>query len=62
MRTRMSGGVRGVRSNAAPISIIVIRRFWKPNLILSVLVRPLHGHHRNRIRIVFIGYCRPADL
>ena len=26
MRTRMSGGVRGVRSNAAPISIIVIRR------------------------------------
>ena len=24
MRTRMSGGVRGVRSNAAPISIIVI--------------------------------------
>ena len=23
MRTRMSGGVRGVRSNAAPISIIV---------------------------------------
>ena len=41
---------------------IVIRRFWKPNLILSVLVRPLHGHHRNRIRIVFIGYCRPADL
>ena len=27
MRTRMSGGVRGVRSNADPISIIVIRRF-----------------------------------
>ena len=26
MRTRMSGGVRGVRSNADPISIIVIRR------------------------------------
>ena len=26
MRTCMSGGVRGVRSNAAPASIIVIRR------------------------------------
>ena len=26
MRTRMSGGVRGVRSIAAPISIIVILR------------------------------------
>ena len=26
MRTRMSGGVRGVRSNAAPISIIVMPR------------------------------------
>jgi hypothetical protein len=25
MRTRMSGGVRGVRSNAAPISILVRR-------------------------------------
>ena len=29
MRTRMSGGVRGVRSNAAPISIIVIPRFLR---------------------------------
>ena len=26
MRTRMSGGVRGARSNAAPISIVVVSR------------------------------------
>ena len=38
MRTRMSGGVRGVRSNAAPISIIVMRRY-------GLVVHSRWGYH-----------------
>ena len=49
MRTRMSGGVRGVRSNAAPISIIVMSRcemakLTNPSLGVTLLWQILQRH------------------